>query len=30
MVEKISVVVVDDHSLFRAGVIQTLTLDPVL
>ena len=30
MVEKISVVVVDDHSLFRAGVIQTLMLDPVL
>lgn len=25
---KISVVVIDDHSLFRAGVIQTLELDP--
>jgi DNA-binding NarL/FixJ family response regulator len=28
MAGKISVVVIDDHSLFRAGVIQTLELDP--
>jgi RNA polymerase sigma factor (sigma-70 family) len=27
MADKISVVVIDDHSLFRAGVIQTLELD---
>lgn len=27
MVDKISVVVVDDHPLFRAGVVQTLELD---
>jgi RNA polymerase sigma factor (sigma-70 family) len=28
MAGNISVVVIDDHSLFRAGVIQTLDLDP--
>ena len=27
MIDKISVVVIDDHPLFRAGVIQTLELD---
>lgn len=30
MGDRISIVVVDDHSLFRAGVIQTLMLDPDL
>lgn len=28
MAGRISIVVIDDHSLFRAGVIQTLELDP--
>ena len=30
MAERISIVLIDDHSLFRAGVIQTLALDPQL
>ncbi|MXQ11138.1 response regulator [Microvirga makkahensis] len=30
MIEKIRVVVVDDHSLFRSGVIQSLTLDDMI
>ncbi|MGV2981677.1 response regulator [Camelimonas sp. ID_303_24] len=30
MVRKITVVVIDDHPLFRTGVIQTLGLDPGL
>ncbi|KQY26648.1 response regulator [Rhizobium sp. Root482] len=30
MIDKISVVVVDDHSLFRAGVIRTLELDSAI
>lgn len=28
--ERINVAIVDDHSLFRAGVIQSLTLDPAI
>ena len=30
MAERVSVVVVDDHPLFRAGVIQTLALDETI
>lgn len=30
MADRISIVLIDDHSLFRAGVIQTLALDPQL